>query len=255
MRRPHLPERRRRSGSPVRLFRYVPAHLLADRAHVMVDGAPRPGTAYTLSHWPQTPTPRGLLADLSTETARLAIEHPDLRPVDVDVVSIDHYDVDGVVALGLLVHEGLDAAHGPQLVEVARVGDFDVVTDPDAARIAFALNALDETDAEGSSVGADSLLAVAALAQKALSILGDLVDDPQRFETLWRDEWSAYQWSTRALTDGWASIEEMPDPRSGRGAGRYRPRKRGPGGLGLGSAASGRRAQRHHALTGGHRGR
>lgn len=173
-----------------------------------MDGAPRRGTVYTLSHWPHTPTPTGLMADLSTETARLALAHPERRPASVDVVSIDHYDVDGLVALGLLVCDGLDAAHGPLLAEVARVGDFDVVTDAHAARIAFALNALEEAEAETAQT--DPLARVGDVALKALGVLGDLADDPERFEPLWRDEWTAYQWSTRALAEGWATIEEMP---------------------------------------------
>lgn len=206
------PFRRRAARSPTAVCHYVPAHLLAGRSHVIVDGAPREGTAFTLSHWPNTPTPPGLNADLSTEIARLALRHPELLPTTLGPVSIDHYDVDGVVALGLLVLEGLDAAHGPLLVEVARVGDFDVVTDPEAARIAFALNALDDDKHLDPSAGIpDRLERVGLIATKALEILIDLTADPLRFESLWRDEWDAYQWSVRALADGWATIEERPE--------------------------------------------
>ena len=59
----------------------------------------------------------------------------------VESVSIDHFDADGVIALALLCVEGLAAEHGELLVEAARVGDFDVVTEPDAALVAFALHA------------------------------------------------------------------------------------------------------------------
>ncbi len=198
-------------------FRYVPPQLLAGQAHVVIDGAPRRGTAYTLSHWPHTPTPAELDADLSTEIVRQALHHPESLPPDIDVASIDHYDVDGVVALALLVLDGLDAAHGPLLVEAARVGDFDVVTDPGAAIIAFALNALTDANhgngtAQPASVGTgDALEQAGTTAGEALGILRDLVDDPQRFESLWRPEWDAYEASTRALGRGWATIEEVPE--------------------------------------------
>src|SRR5271155_67758 len=99
------------------MFRYVPAHLLAGRAHVIVDGAARPGTAATLSHWPATPTPAELGADLSAEIVRRARRRPELLPAGVDLASIDHDDVDGVVALALLVVDGLDRQYGPLLVE------------------------------------------------------------------------------------------------------------------------------------------
>jgi hypothetical protein len=204
--------RRRGSASSASRAGYVPAHLLGDRTHVIIDGAPREATAFTLSHWPNTPTPPGVNADLSTEIVRLALRRPDLLPSPLETASIDHYDVDGLVALGLVVLDGLDAAHGPLLVEAARVGDFDVVTDPDAARIAFALNALEVDDQEGASAPArDPLERVGHIALKALDILFDLAADPSSFESSWRREWDAYEWSVRALADGWATIEERPE--------------------------------------------
>jgi hypothetical protein len=198
------------------MFRFVPPHRLTGQAHVIVDGAPRPGTAYTLSHWPHTPTPGPLRADLSAEIARRALAHPEHLPAEVGVASVDHYDVDGVVALALVVVDGLDAAHGPLLVEAARVGDFDVVTDPRAALIAFALNGLEGrgprlgSPPSGASGSPDPLERCGHLTQEALDVLADLAGDPERFPTLWRDEWDAFDASVGALEDGWASIEEIP---------------------------------------------
>ncbi len=183
---------------------------------MIVDGAPRPGTAYTLSHWPHTPTPPDLDADLSTEIVRLALRRPERLPPGIGVASIDHYDVDGVVALALLVLDGLDAAHGPLLVEAARVGDFDVVTDPRAALIAFALSALADGDRGKWNVplaplgSPDPLERTGTTAGEALDLLPDLAADPQRFEPLWRREWDAYDASARALAGGGATIEDVP---------------------------------------------
>ncbi len=199
------------------MFRFVPPHLLSGQAHVIVDGAPRPGTAYTLSHWPHTPTPGPLRADLSAEIARRALARPDHLPAEVGVASVDHYDVDGVVALALVVVDGLDAAHGPLLVEAARVGDFGVVTDTGAALIAFALNGLEArrprpgSGPPGASGSPDPLERCGHLTQDALDVLVDLIADPERFQTLWRDEWDAFDASAGALEDGWASIEEIPE--------------------------------------------
>ncbi|HXQ61846.1 MAG TPA: DUF6687 family protein [Acidimicrobiales bacterium] len=197
-------------------FRYLPAHHLAGRAHVIIDGASRPGTAYTLSHWPHTPTPRELDADLSTEIVRNALRHPERLPAQVDLVSIDHYDVDGVVALALAVVDGLESEYGPLLVGAARVGDFDVVTDRHAALIAFTLNALDDPErstgpgASALSGPRDPLEHCGARAAKAMGILFELAGDPERFEAWWREEWDAYDSSVRALADGRAAIEEDP---------------------------------------------
>ncbi len=46
---------------------YAAYEELGERPHVMVDGAARPGSVLTLSHWPQSPTPSTLARDLSTE--------------------------------------------------------------------------------------------------------------------------------------------------------------------------------------------
>ncbi len=173
-------------------FRYVPVGRLEGRPHVIVDGAPRPGTALTLSHWPGTPTPVELWHDVSAGIALRALARPDLLPDGVDVATIDHYDADGVIALALLCVEGLAAEHGAALVEAARAGDFDVVVDRRAALVAFALGALGD-------------------ATEALATLPGLVADPERYRTLWAEEAGAFDASVLALSEGWAIIEERPE--------------------------------------------
>jgi hypothetical protein len=204
------------SGATGALFRYVPVHQLGGEAHVVVDGARHPGTVYSLSHWPGTPTPPELRADLSAEIVRRALHDRTLLPAEVEVATIDHYDIDGCIALGLVVLDGLDQEFGPLMVEAARVGDFDVVTDRRAALIAFALNQL-ETRALEPGAGPpgperrDVLELCGVLAHEALGLLYDLAADVERFEPLWHDEGAAYDASVRALTEGWASIEEIPE--------------------------------------------
>ena len=198
------PRRGRRSAR--RAFDYVPAARLEGRPHVMVDGAPRAGTVFTLSHWPRTPTPPWLRGDLSAELVRDALRRRRSLPPAPATASLDHYAVDGVVALALVVVDGLEQTHGPLLVEAARVGDFDVVTDPDAARIAFALNAL-VPDPDGPQ----PLTAGSEATAEALALVGDLASAPERHRSLWGKEWAAYQASRRALADGAATIEERPE--------------------------------------------
>lgn len=168
---------------------------LAGRAHVMVDGSPRLGTALTLSHWPGTPTPKALWADLSAQIVLHTLDQPGVFPKTATVATVDHKDVDGVVSVALLVHEGLANTHGPLLVEAARVGDFDVVTEPGAAMVAFALGALNRSG---------SLAAT-------LELLPRVTEDPAAFETLWGPEFSAYQGSLDGRSQGWWTLEEFDD--------------------------------------------
>jgi hypothetical protein len=170
----------------------------------------------TLSHWPGTPTPEALRADLSAEIALGALARPDLLP-DVEAVTIDHYDEDGVVALALLVVEGLAETHADLLVEAARVGDFGVVRDRHAALVAFALAAL--ADPERTPVEelrprrrpADWLEVCSVAAAEALRLLPALAERPEDHASLWTDEAVAYDASVAAIAEGSVSIEEHPD--------------------------------------------
>jgi hypothetical protein len=170
----------------------------------------------TLSHWPGTPTPVALWHDVSAGIALRAVERSDVFPELVDTVSIDHYDADGVIALALLCVEDLAADHGRLLVDAARVGDFDVVTDRNAAVIAFSVNALHDVERAAVALGVavpdgEGLDRTAWAAAQALHILPALVEDPERYRLLWAEETDSYDASSRALADGWATIEERPE--------------------------------------------
>ena len=203
-------------------YRYVSVGELDGSPHVLVDGAPRQGTALTLSHWPGTPTPRELWADLSAEIVLNAMARPALLPDAVDAASIDHYDADGAISLALLCTEGLAESHGSQLVDAARVGDFGVVRDRSAALVAFALEALHALDGPAGTPDVSdasefdqhrwgSTERCRRAADEALRILPELVVDPWSHEELWGGEAAAFDVATDALTQGWAGIEERPE--------------------------------------------
>lgn len=186
------------SRRPGAAWRYVPIEELGDRPHVVVDGAARPATACTLSHWPRTPTPRRLWADTSAEIVLRARRRPQLLPAGVDLATVDHYDADGMVALGLLVAPDLAERHAAVLVEAARAGDFDVVRSRPGALVAFALEAL--RCADGTAVSA----------QAALETIGELVARPEDFEELWGPEAAAYDAACALRQRHALRIEEHP---------------------------------------------
>lgn len=174
-----------------RHYRYVPCGELRGRPHIVVDGAPRPGTRCTLSHWPGTPTEPRLWSDTSAEIVRNALSDGRALPKGVDVVTIDHFDVDGAVSLALLVVAGLNEVHGDLLVDVATVGDFDVVRSRPAAQVAFALDALPEAAA-------------------VLDVIGAVCAEPAAFASLWGPQLAAFDASVALVASPAVSLEEDP---------------------------------------------
>lgn len=178
---------------------YVPYREVGDTANVMADGAPLASTVLTLSHWPGTPTPRGLWADLSVEIA-LRWRDGGGR-VEAGVATADHYDQDGLATLAVLVDPALAADHRRQLVAVASAGDFSVCADRDAARVAMALGALAQPEhrPEGD------------LHAAALAALPGLLRAPAAHRHLWAEEDEFLARSEAALAGGAVTIVEHPE--------------------------------------------
>jgi hypothetical protein len=63
-----------------------------------VDGAAAESTLLTLSHWPRNTAPDELKRDTSAEIVLVYLEAPHYH-VDVEVVSNNHFDHDGLVGL------------------------------------------------------------------------------------------------------------------------------------------------------------
>ena len=179
----------------------------------MVDGAPVPGTVLTLSHWPATPTPPGLRADLSAEIAFAWLGDP-RGAEEAEVATIDHVDQDGLVGLYALVAPEDALARRSRLVAVARAGDFAVASDREAARASFALAALGDPARSplpgvGRSAGPWATW-TATLATEALARLPALVADPAPYRELWEEEDTALTESAAAITNGEVEVEEHP---------------------------------------------
>ncbi len=194
-------------------MRFVPYHHLADEPNVVVDGAPGAATVLTLSHWPATPTPAELAADTSAEIVFRYLEEPHRWP-SAEAVSNDHLDQDGVVSVFALVSPDRAVPRRRFLEEVASAGDFGVFSDPDAARVSFALATL--ADPERSPLGGASFPPsyserCGGLYEEIVGRLPELMDDPERHRRLWADEEAALVATEREVADGRISLEEVPE--------------------------------------------
>ena len=202
------------NGKRHRPLFYVGLDELGDRAHVMVDGSARPGTALVLSHWPGSSTPREMWADLSTEIAFRYLKGP--RATSASVVTCDHLDEDGLASLAVLYAPDAALANEQLLVGLASAGDFGVVIDERSAALAFAVHALvDPARSPYATAGVDTSSGrnfwTAHCYSHLLADLFGLIEELDGRSGLYEHELSAYLASKEAFSGGEISIEEDPD--------------------------------------------
>jgi hypothetical protein len=178
-------------------MRYVPYDELDGVPNVIVDGSAQADTVLTLSHWPGSPTPAALQDDLSAQIAFHYLDRPDSH-VDVEVVSNNHVDQDGLAAMYALVAPDDAQLRREQLVDVARAGDFGTFTARDSARIAWTVAEL-----AGGSGGAGY--------PELIERLPELLDHPERYRTYWADEDAHLAATEAGIADGTISIVDQPD--------------------------------------------
>jgi hypothetical protein len=179
------------------MYRYRAYGELRDVPHVVVDGSAQPGTALVLSHWPGMPTPEPLRRDLSAEIAFAYLDHPELR-VDVEFVTNNHCDQDGLVSVFALTDPDAALARRDRLIDIARAGDFGTFHERDAARAAIAVANLADT------IDGDPY-------PPLLELLADLADRPERFREQWADEDEHLGATETAISDGTITITEDVD--------------------------------------------
>ncbi len=191
---------------------YEPHESLSERPHIMVDGAARPSSVLTLSHWPQSPTPALLARDVSAasvlEYLRLVASGGNGvgfgragRPLRealaaggaAEAVTNDHFDEDGLMSVFALVDPATALGNRRLIEAVATCGDFGVVSEEEVAHIAFAVAPLAEEEAGAGSGTSERYRAM-------LPRLSELLEHPGRFERFWAAE-------SMELAAGKAAIE------------------------------------------------
>jgi hypothetical protein len=179
-------------------MRYVPYEDLDGIPNVVVDGARHPDSVLVLSHWPKSGSPPELRDDLSAQIAFHYLDRPDLH-VDVDAVSNNHFDQDGLMSMYALVDPDAALARRDRAVDVARMGDFDTYVDRDSARIAWRIAALAADPAIGDPYA------------ELLPRVSELLDHPEGDRELWAEEDAHLARSEAGVASGEITIEEVPE--------------------------------------------
>ncbi|MCC5793804.1 MAG: hypothetical protein JJT85_03610 [Chromatiales bacterium] len=201
----------RTAASLPRPARYAPHALLAGRPHIIVDGAPLPGTALTLSHWPVNHTPAPLRRDTSTATAFAWLDAPEFH-IDLPWVSNSHFDQDGLCSMFVTCDPAEALRHRELLESAALAGDFGVVTSREGARLALAIETLSDPDLSPlpAEVFADADREAAlygALLPRMPALLGALGRRPR----LWSSEEAFLDDSFRLIDAGRVRIRERAE--------------------------------------------
>ncbi len=193
-------------------MKYVPYHQLGEMPNLIVDGQSHPKTLLNLSHWPKSGTPNELKDDLSAQIVFNYIEQPAFH-VNCPAVSNDHFDEDGLVGIYAVLNPKHAIKHRELLIDIASAGDFGTYKLPQAARAVFVLSAF--ADKERSPLPSQIFQSqypemAASLYHELLPVLGDLLENPDRYEQLWLPEERFLEESNDAIANGIITIEEIP---------------------------------------------
>lgn len=193
-------------------MRFEPYHQLGGRPNVVVDGSPTDGTVLTITHWPGYPAPEVIADDLSAQMAFRLLDHPELIPAGVELVSNNHFDQDGLVSIYALVEPEAARARRAFLEDLAAAGDFGTYRIRDAARVSMAVAAASR-GAEPSlpDLPADYAETTGILYAELLGRLGEWCDRPDQVKHLWAEEDATLTASDEAFDRGVAAIDERPD--------------------------------------------
>lgn len=185
-------------------LRYVPYDQSTGVPNVVVDGSPNEGTVLTLSHWPGTPTPERVAADLSAQMAFRYLEQGESLHGAAEVVTNNHFDQDGLVAIFALARPEDAMARRDLLEDLAAAGDFGTYRDRRAARLSMVLAAATDPGAGLVAAGDDPYAVL-------LERLPDLIDHLDDHRDLWAEEDEQLAQSEAALASGEVTLAETPE--------------------------------------------
>jgi len=150
------------------------------------------------------------MRDLSAEIALAYLRSPQCWELasGAQAVTGDHLDQDGLVSAYALTDPAGALARAAMLVEVARVGDFAVVRDIDAACVAFALAVLDDPSRSPIPEIASADSSSADRFRELLGRLPQLLDRPDLLEGVAGDELESLRLGRSSLERGEIVIEQ-----------------------------------------------
>ncbi|MGH7826907.1 MAG: DUF6687 family protein [Candidatus Binatia bacterium] len=196
----------------MRFLQYTPDLENVDK--IVIDGN-KCGAGLQLSHWPGNTTPPQFKADLSLDIVlRLLVSRdPSIDLSDFALVTNDHYDTDGLLAIWALLNPTKSLEHTRALQAAAEAGDFYEFTSPDAVQFDLIVRAFESL--ESSPLAAQ--IACAPVAQRwqiateaLLSEMPGLLYEPQRYRHLWEEGYRKLLEKISNVQSGFIEVREWP---------------------------------------------
>lgn len=150
-----------------------------------------------ISHWPGNFTPEKYKADTTTEMMFKLLKSDAKEFLeDIDTVSNNHFDSDGVISAFCLIKPDYTLAHEKELCNIATTGDFKEFTTEDALKADIILMKL--IDPANSPIkeklnGLPFSEMMQLCYEKAFELLPKIIANPERFKDLYKDEFKFYQ--------------------------------------------------------------
>lgn len=189
-------------------IKFIPYYQLGDHESVIVDGKPHPRTRLTLSHWKNSGTPGALLRDTSAQIVLDYLENNSI-PSDLEYVSNDHFDQDGLVGIFAILNPEYALSIKPLLIDIAEAGDFAKFQDRKAARITFTIASLvNQISNSDQNRGKAYPALCGVLYQELLSKLREIIEDTNSYRELWKDEDEFLRRSEEGIEQGKVKITE-----------------------------------------------
>lgn len=196
----------------MRFRQYTPDLHNVDK--IIVDGN-KCGVGMQLSHWPGNTTPAQFKADLSLDIVLRLLLSPDVSSYlrDRALVTNDHYDTDGLLAIWALLHPREALEHIPALQAAAEAGDFYEFTSPQAVQFDFivrAFDSLEKSPVATQIAGLTSAQRWQIATEALLSDMPAVVCEPRRYRPLWEEDYRKLLEKTSRVQRGCVDIREWP---------------------------------------------
>jgi hypothetical protein len=194
-------------------MKFRPYYELDGHSNIIVDGAPHKDSKLVLSHWKASGTKPEFIRDTSAQIVLDYLESHEL-PKDLEYVSNDHFDEDGLVGIFSILNKDYALANKELLIDIATAGDFANFKQERAAKIVFTINHLLD---KSSGFVADEVFdwpypkMAAHFYKLMLDELPKIIENLPDYQSAWGPEFNRLKKTEEQIANQEISIKELPE--------------------------------------------